>query len=563
MPGFTTSLRFRLTVAFVLVIAACASLMGVVVQKNSEDNLLHLHQQTGQILARNLARNAELDVRALNQRRLVELLAHLENESFMRYATVFSDTGEVLAVWCREAVDVPESGKRFAPESTSVRDLEVHGEPLTEFDAAIVSSVRPGADAFESGEDDDPFADDSDQFAVPNEELVVIQPVAATERIGTIRLGLSRQPILDRLELSKSNTMQLVLVAILAGAFAAGMMIRSFLRPVTRLIEATEQIGQGRFDTVASQVPVNGEFRALATALDSMSAALRDMRGRLVDANGLLEQKVAERTAELQNALDELQVLDRMKDEFLSSVSHEFKTPLTSIRASAEILREFQDEPPETRNEFVDMVLQESERLTQLVNDILDLVKIESGELQWSLDQVDVMELAENALKQLRPFLDEHHLKATIVRREAIPMIRGDRERIHQVVTNLLSNAIKFSHEGGSVEVRASVKGSAVQVAIKDQGIGIEPKDQQKVFDRFRQVGDTLTEKPNGTGLGLPICKNIIERHGGSIWVESQLEEGSVFHFTLPMAGPSDEQLGRSVDLQSVSTPVETETASS
>lgn len=513
--GFTTSLRFRLTAAFALLIAATAALVGGVVQQNSKSNLLLHHRRTGSILARSIARNAEPEVRTGNLDRLGELLSQLEDETIIRYATVFDARGEILGLWYRNPEDVPESGKSLRTSVAPYRELEVNGEPVTEFDVSIRSVDGPRTSSW-SGPGKRPI-----------------------RNIGVVRLGITRQPILDRLAMSRGDTAQLIVMAILAGALASMFISRSFLRPITLLVEATRRLGQGRFDGAATEITAKGELRALALALDDAAKALRSMRAELVETNGHLEQKVAERTQELQSALDELKVLDRMKDEFLSSVSHEFKTPLTSIRASAEILLHFQDEPPETRSEFVDMILQESERLTRLVNDILDLVKIESGGFSWSLDDVDVLELAEGALRQLRPFLDEHHLKATIVRREAIPTIRGDKQRIHQVITHLLSNAIKFSHEGGSVEVNASVKGGSVQLAVTDQGIGIDPKDQQKIFDRFKQVGDTLTEKPSGTGLGLPISKNIVQRHGGSIWVDSQIDSGSTFYFTLPLSGPT------------------------
>ncbi|MFG0320403.1 MAG: ATP-binding protein [Planctomycetota bacterium JB042] len=574
--GFTSSLRFRLAVAFGLLIAATAALMGLVLQQNAEANLLHHHRRTGSILARSIARNAELDLQARNIERLNELLAQLENEQIVRYATVFDIRGEILGLWYRNPEDVPESGKSLRASVVSpYRELEVNDEPITEFDVAIrrLSTPRTTPAPGRIGPPGPPGPGSigpprpgPTQRAI-SEALLSGPPrhrASRTETIGVVRLGLSRQPILDRLAMTNSDTIQLVLAAILAGAMASILMVRSFLRPLTRLVEATRRLGHGRFDDVTAEIPAKGEMRALANALDATAAALRRMRAELVDANGHLEQKVAERTQELQSALDELKVLDRMKDEFLSSVSHEFKTPLTSIRASAEILLQFQDESPETRAEFVDMILQESERLTRLVNDILDLVKIESGGLQWTLEDVDVLELAENALRQLRPFLDDHHLKATIVRRGAIPTIRGDRERIHQVIAHLLSNAIKFSHEGGSVEVTASVRGEAVLLAVRDHGIGIEPKDQQKIFDRFKQVGDTLTEKPPGTGLGLPISKNIIQRHGGTIWVESQIDKGSTFFFTLPLAGPCSgptpltDARGRTAGVESNPAPTET-----
>lgn len=535
--AFFSSLRFRVAAAAVTLIAIAAGAMGFTFLRQTERQLVEVHRLTGATLARNVARTIEIDVKARNTERIREQLALLDSEPFVRYATVLDECGSLLAVWFRDPADVPPSARsgtgRPPPEEARIRDFEARGEPISEITVAVLVEERPGRTA--SGED--PFAEN------PLEEAILAEEEPDARRrvpVGQVCLGLSRRPILDRIAEARAATARVVALTALLGAIASVLLVRRFLRPIGKLAEVTRAVGRGEFDRAIAEAPAEGEFATLAEALSHMTNDLKEMRRRLVEANESLEQKVAERTAELERALEELKVLDKMKDEFLSSVSHEFRTPLTSIRASAEILLEFAEEPPETRREFVEMILQETERLTRLVTDILDFIKIESGDLEWTIERVDVLELAESALRQLRPCLDEHTLRATIVRRDDVPPVHADRERIYQVLTNLLSNAIKFSHEGGSIEVTAEREGEFVKVAVRDEGVGIEPKDQQAIFDRFRQIGDTLTEKPSGTGLGLPICKNIVQRHGGQIWVESRLGKGATFYFTLPIEPPTD-----------------------
>ena len=257
-----------------------------------------------------------------------------------------------------------------------------------------------------------------------------------------------------------------------------------------------------------------------------------------------LDRKVKERTKELEKAYGELKKFDRMKDEFLSLVSHELRTPLTSIRSFSEILLSYENEP-ETRQEFLTIIKTESERLTRLINNLLDFSKIEAGAVTWHDDLIPAEEIIRDAGKTLQHLLREKRLGLTLDIPADLPLVFLDRDRIQQVVTNLLSNAIKFSVEGGEIRVRVErLEGKRfresstwIKVSVTDEGIGIDEKNFEIIFHRFRQVsGNTLQEKPKGTGLGLPICKEIISHYGGNIWVESEKGKGSTFCFTLPAA---------------------------
>ena len=263
-----------------------------------------------------------------------------------------------------------------------------------------------------------------------------------------------------------------------------------------------------------------------------------DEASEVVAYSHQLEQKSREleaATAELRAANERLKELDRLKDDFVSTVSHELRTPLTSIRSFSEILREDPDVDLEKRKKFLDIITKEAERLTRLINEILDLSKLESGTTDWNdalIDMKDVIEGAVGATSQL--FLDKD-VHVDLQMPDGIPTLIADRDRVTQVIFNLLSNAVKFCEAGnGRVVVSLSETDGFVRVDVKDNGPGISVKDQQIIFDKFRQAGNASSGKARGTGLGLHISGRIVEHFGGRLWVNSRPGAGATFSFTLP-----------------------------
>jgi PAS domain S-box-containing protein len=255
-----------------------------------------------------------------------------------------------------------------------------------------------------------------------------------------------------------------------------------------------------------------------------------------------MEEALQKKMEELENAYSELQKIDEMKDSFLSTVSHELRTPLTSIKGFAEILLSY-EEDRETQKEFLNIINEESERLTRLIDDLLDLARLESGRQEWVTDRIAITDIITQAVHAVHSLVTQKRLNIQTDLASDLPYYAGDKDRLIQVVTNLLSNAIKFTPEEGEIKVKAElVKDTqskkpveAIRVSVSDTGIGIEAKNQEAVFERFKQVGDTMTDKPKGTGLGLPICKEIVEYYKGRMWVESEPGKGSTFYFTLPL----------------------------
>lgn len=241
-------------------------------------------------------------------------------------------------------------------------------------------------------------------------------------------------------------------------------------------------------------------------------------------------------TQELRDANERLRELDRLKDDFLSTVSHELRTPLTSIRAFSEILLETPDMEVDERHHFLSIITKETERLTRLINQVLDMAKLESGRSDWHAESLDVAEVVRQATDSSTSLFSDRHVVLESRLEEGLPPVFADRDRLVQVLLNLLSNAVKFVPEGsGHVEVRLSRHGDCLRVDVSDNGPGIEPADQAMIFEKFRQGGDTLTSKPQGTGLGLPISRQIVEHFGGRLWVESVPGQGACFSFELPL----------------------------
>lgn len=267
-----------------------------------------------------------------------------------------------------------------------------------------------------------------------------------------------------------------------------------------------------------------------------------------------LEKKVRnlglalETSKEIQTAYEKLKELDKLKTDFVSTVSHEFRTPLTSILGFTKIIRgkletvifpQVLSEDKKTKNtvrqikENITIILSETERLTALINDVLDLAKIESGKVEWKMAPLRASSIIKQAFAVTSSLFTQKGLQLIEDIEEGLPEISGDNDRLLQVLINLLSNAAKFT-EKGSITCGAKKTGNFITFSIVDTGIGIGTEDQKKILEKFKQAGDTLTDKPKGTGLGLPICREIIENHGGKIWVDSEPGKGSSFSFTIP-----------------------------
>jgi Na+/proline symporter/signal transduction histidine kinase len=311
------------------------------------------------------------------------------------------------------------------------------------------------------------------------------------------------------------------------------------------LVNYAEKQLAGAIGAASARVMVASVVKEEILSTEELMRIL-DETSQVIAYSHELEKKsreLEETTAELREAYEQLKVLDQLKDDFMSTVTHELRTPLTSIRAFAEILSDNLDLEIEQRSQFTNIILKESERLTRLINNVLDLSKIESGNMEWVLSEIDLKAVVNEALVSTGQLFEEKRIQLEVDLPDHLPPVVADRDRIVQVLLNLLSNAIKFCNsEAGRVAISMRVNDDWIQVSVTDNGPGINPDNQETIFEKFRQVGDTLTEKPQGTGLGLPICRQIITHFGGRLWATSEPKHGATFYFTLPLPSPMTER---------------------
>jgi two-component system phosphate regulon sensor histidine kinase PhoR len=234
--------------------------------------------------------------------------------------------------------------------------------------------------------------------------------------------------------------------------------------------------------------------------------------------------------------VSELRRLQRIRAEFIDNLSHELRTPLSTISLLAETAAKDAEKASPRLRDRISKIEVETGHLTQMVNELLDLSRIESGSAQLLLDDVDIVRVVRSSAERLRLFAERQGLAIEFELAERLPPVRGDEDRIGQVLINLIHNAVKFSPNGGVIRLGASVDDGAVRVWVADPGIGVPDADRTRIFERFYKVDRARVRGRGGTGLGLSIARHVVESHGGKIWVESEEGLGSTFFFTLPLA---------------------------
>ena len=303
-----------------------------------------------------------------------------------------------------------------------------------------------------------------------------------------------------------------------------------------RLVQYAETQLAGAVGSASARVLVASSVEEEALTPDDVLRIL-DETSQLRAHSIELEEKSAslERaTASLRAANDQLKSLDRLKDDFMSSVTHELRTPLTSIRALAELMRDDPKIDLAQRRQFIEIIVSETERLSRLVNQVLDMAKIESGHAEWHTEELDLNSLVRQAVATTSEMFRERQTQVSVSAPEQPLMLWADPDRLTQVMLNLLSNAAKFVPvPGGRVGVSLTRDDSGVTVCVTDNGPGVPVEQQALVFERFRQGGDAAN-RPQGTGLGLPISRQIVEHFGGRLWLDSTPGQGAMFCFSLP-----------------------------
>jgi len=312
--------------------------------------------------------------------------------------------------------------------------------------------------------------------------------------------------------------------------------MRIFIIPVLtyRMVTPIRTLQEGAARIGAGDLGHRIEVRT-GDELETLGEEFNHMTTRLQESYANLEEKVEKRTHELAEALAQLEIAGKHKSEFLANMSHELRTPLNAILGYTElILDKIYGDVPDKIKEVLERLEKNGRHLLGLINDVLDLSKIEAGQLTLSLNDYSMPEVVHTVVNSVESLAEEKNLALEVSVSPDLTVGKGDEQRIVQVFLNLVGNAIKFT-EKGEVKVKVTSSDSKFFVAVSDTGPGLSTADQQRIFEEFHQADSSSTKKKGGTGLGLAISKKIVAMHGGRIWVESSSGQGSTFWFTLPV----------------------------
>lgn len=288
----------------------------------------------------------------------------------------------------------------------------------------------------------------------------------------------------------------------------------------TELVEAVRKVLGGE-PRVQSEI-VTGTLRQHYFAITVAAVRAGDTTGAVVVLHDITE----------------LRRLERVRRDFVANVSHEFRTPLTAIQGFAETLLAGAMDDPQNRTRFLEIILEHSRRLARLTEDLLVLSKMDADRLELEIHRLRVSQLIESCLETAQHRASEKDLRISVNMPQRLPDIAGDRRRLAEVLQNLLDNAIQYTLPGGQIMVSAETGDSEVILTVSDTGIGIPKADQPRIFERFYRVDVARSREAGGTGLGLAIAKHLVEVHGGRLWVDSEVGQGSQFHFSVPLFDP-------------------------
>jgi signal transduction histidine kinase len=358
--------------------------------------------------------------------------------------------------------------------------------------------------------------------------------VAPAKLLGIVVVDIPSQVTESQLFL---NRMVILLAGLIAGILAIGVfyliVTQLILQPVRVLQETAEKVSEGDLN-IRSDISTGDEFQQLSETFNTMLTNLKSSDDQLRSINKALDIKLGQ-LAQSNVALYES---NRLKSEFLANVSHELRTPLNSILGFAELLRDTVSQNPDAKPvRYLQNILIAGQNLLDLINDLLDLAKIEAGRMDVRSEPLSLGDVFEGLINLLKPLAEAKNLSIVPTVGPDVPIIHSDPAKLQQVLYNFLSNAIKFSPTGGRVDIAAEMQpGDAVRIMVIDQGPGIDPQKHDLIFEKFRQIDGSVTREHSGTGLGLSISKELTVLLGGTIGVKSAIGQGAAFWIILPLA---------------------------
>jgi signal transduction histidine kinase/CheY-like chemotaxis protein len=371
-----------------------------------------------------------------------------------------------------------------------------------------------------------------------DEGIILGVPAEVEEEIGKIYLAISLAGLNQKVKDIRKTVAVFVIITIVFASLASFLLIKVILsNPITSLVKGTERIAKG---DLSYKVPMktNDEIGILATSFNQMTVQLKKSKEELEGYSRNLEDQVKARTLELEIQTERAVQADQLKSQFLANTSHELRTPLNSIIGFLGLILDGYCNDDKEQKEFIQNAHASAKHLLSLINDVLDIAKIEAGKMELELEEVDLKALFEEINSLARVQAEQKKLKMSFVcEDEFVPNVYADANKLKQVMLNLIGNAIKFTDKG-SITIRTTVqkdKGNAL-IQVEDTGIGVPPEMQDKVFEKFSQVDTSTTREQGGSGLGLTITKSLVEMMGGTIKLESPGKgKGSRVSFTVPV----------------------------
>ncbi len=347
--------------------------------------------------------------------------------------------------------------------------------------------------------------------------------------IAVIKIAVPTTGIEAELAINRAILISTALVTAILIMGGSYIIVRYVIvKPVKHLKEVSDAISAGELN-VRSEIQTGDEFEDLSHAFNRMLRNLVSMQDRLRKVNADLDRKVDE-LAQANMALYES---NRLKGDFLATMSHELRTPLNSILGFGEVL--LSSSLNEKQLRWVNNIRSSGEQLLQLINDILDLAKIEAGKMQVRLSEFSIYDICEGLMTMFRPMAEKKNIDLRSQLAAGIPVLRQDVLKVQQILSNLLSNAIKFTPEGGRVQLRAETDSAVIVLTVSDTGVGIAQEEMDLIFEKFRRSGNPLTREHAGTGLGLSIVRELTRLLGGEVQLQSELGRGSTFTVRLPV----------------------------